>query len=88
MDKIEVELTKPIQAHGDEVSVLSLKEPTWGDMMKMGKATDDMAKVASIIESCAEIPLSSVKSMSPQDVGNAMKALAPFLGGFQGTGED
>ena len=78
---IEVELTKPITAHGEEIDILKMREPIVGDILEVEKLKDagEIAMIAKMVERTAKIPASSVKNMAPVDLKNAWLVLAPFL---------
>lgn len=72
-------LAKPIQAHGDEVTVLRWREPTGGDIERAGNPvyldfsgekpsiTFNERKMAAMISVLAQIPPSSVRMLSAKD---------------------
>jgi hypothetical protein len=73
-------LTRPIQAHGEEVAVLKWREPTGGDIEKAGnpivisgmgggepKLSFDEIKMTKMISQLAAIPPSSVRMLMARD---------------------
>ena len=80
---ITVELKHPIQAHGETVSVLTMRRPTFGDLMQMDAVKGEMAKTAKLVEVCAQIPASSVRSIDVEDLGAITEAIAPFFGSLK-----
>lgn len=84
-------LAKPIQAHGEELKAVTFREPTAGDIIKVGNpvildmATDppvithDARKMTSMIAALANIPPSSVAQMAPNDWVGCAWLLSPFF---------
>ena len=79
-DLLSQVLTKPIQAHGEEVTVLRWREPTGGDIERAGnpislegfgqerpRLSFDEKKMAAMISQLASIPPSSVKMLAARD---------------------
>ena len=86
--KTNIELSKPINAHGEEVTSLTFRELNFGMMMQLDNVKGEMAKVAKIIEMAAQIPASSVKELSMQDVTKITEEMLPFLGLSPATGQN
>lgn len=88
MDKVKVALSKPIQAHGEQVSELSFDEPTGGDIMSCGyplqigdgTATPIASVVAKYIVRLGKVPPSAVSQMSAGDFQKCVAAILPFFG--------
>lgn len=91
---ITVPLTRPIQAHGDEVGEITFREPTPKDLMESGSpvlliptAEGDMGievrpkVIAAYIARLGGVPPSSVQSMCVADFMACQGALLPFLQG-------
>lgn len=87
----ELVLTKPIQAHGETISVLELREPTGKDVRELGfpyvttgdaGVRLDAGVVAKYIARLGNIPPSSVDTMSPADLNAISWEVAGF---FLGT---
>ena len=77
---IKVKLSKTIEAHGEQVKSLELREPNLGDLIEMEKAGEgEMAQLAKLIEVLAGIPASAVKSIAPVDIKTIADAVVPFL---------
>lgn len=98
MSGVTVQLSKPITAHGDEVSQITLREPTTKDVIELGLPTliipsDDgtpgvevrQKVVARYIMRLAAIPLGAVESMSMNDFSVCAATIMGFFG--QGDGE-
>lgn len=84
-EKITVTLSKPIAVEGKEVTELSLREPTLGDLITaetVGKG-NELAKVAATLAAMADIPLPAFHSLSARDFAKINEVAAPLLG----TGE-
>ena len=88
-----VKLTKPITAHAEEVSELTLREPTTEDIIDTGlpmlmivgdgdtTGVEIRQKVvAKYISKLAAIPLSSVRSLSMADYSACSAAVMGFFG--------
>lgn len=89
---ISVPLSRPIQAHGDEITALELREPTGKDIriigMPMSIGADESvtmlaAPVARYIATLAQIPASSVDALHPAD----FMSIATVVLGFFGAAE-
>jgi hypothetical protein len=91
---ISVSLAKPIQAHGEEISTITMREPVPADLMELGSpmlmipGSDGgvgldirHSVVARYISRLGSIPLSSVKEMSISDFMACSGAILPFLQG-------
>lgn len=99
MSGITIQLNQPIKAHGEEVSQLTLREPTTKDVIELGlptliiiggdgKSTGvevRQAVVARYIMRLAAIPLGAVESMSMNDFSVCTATVMGFFG--QGDGE-
>lgn len=91
-----VTLSKPIRAHGKDMDVLTLREPTVKDVMEIGQpfliivgdgdtGVRIQQKVVGLyIVRLAGIPLSSVEKLTLADFGVAQAVVL----GFFGTGDD
>lgn len=89
----EVTLSKPITAHNEEVSVLTLREPTSGDIMEIGSpqlmipSADGTsigveirpAIIGRYIMKLAGIPMPSVKALAPADFNKCQGVVMGFL---------
>lgn len=93
-EKNTLTLSKPIQAHGETVTVLTLREPTGKDVRELGYpyqlGQDDAVKLlagvtAKYLSRLADIPLSSVDTMSPADLNAAGWQVAGFF--FPGSAQ-
>lgn len=89
----EVKLSKSIQAHGEEVRILTLREPTTEDIIDIGLPTLIIVGdgetagvevrqkvVAKYISTLAAIPLSAVRSLAPKDFSACTKEVMSFFG--------
>jgi len=78
-DVFQYTLSKPIQAHGDELTVLHWREPTGGDIERAGNpvyldfsegaatVAINEKKMAGMISVLCQIPPSSVRQMAARD---------------------
>jgi len=84
----ELQLTKPITAHGEPVHVIEFSDPTGKDVRELGYPyqmnQDGSVKllapvVAKYITRLGQIPPSSVDDMSPADLNAAAWVVAGFF---------
>ena len=93
-----VKLTKPVTSYGEEISEITLREPTTEDIIEMGLPTlivitdDDKPAVeirqkviAKYISKLGSVPIATVKSLAPADFSSCSSAVMGFFG--QGDGE-
>ena len=94
-----VPLSKPITAHGEEVSELNFREPTTKDIIELGLPTLIIPSVdgestgieirqpviARYVSRLAAIPKGSVEAMAPKDFSLCTAAVMGFFG--MGDGE-
>ena len=73
----ELELKKPITAHGETLSVLEFDEPTGKDVRELGYPYQ-MNQDESV-RLLAKVPQSSVDQMSPADLNAAAWLVAGFF---------
>ncbi|EMO4513048.1 MULTISPECIES: phage tail assembly protein [Enterobacteriaceae] len=87
----EIQLTTAVRAHGEDLFVLELREPTGKDVRELGfpyvTTGDagiklDAGVIAKYVSRLAGIPLSSVDAMSPADLNSISWEVAGF---FLGT---
>jgi hypothetical protein len=86
-----IPLSKPIQAHGEEITELRLRAPTANDVIQIGnpialdistdppRATPDDRKMAQMIARLADVPPSSIGQMDPNDFTGAIIRTLPFF---------
>jgi Phage tail assembly chaperone proteins, E, or 41 or 14 len=91
IDPLSYALTKPIQAHGQEIRVLKWREPTAGDIERAGnpivvdlfgeqpRLTFDERKMNQMISTLAQIPPSSVRMLSGSDWNTIAWKLVRFF---------
>lgn len=85
------ELIKPIEAHGEPVTILRFREPTANDLILIGnpvifdpisdppKVTHDERRMSAMFARLAGIPPSSISLMSPRDWVTCAWGLTPFF---------
>lgn len=83
-DRVKLDLKRPIEAHGEEVSVLHFREPTVKDLRKTGYPVTGNSEInvdaaVNLIAACADIPPSSVEKMKPTDFTSAVAVIGDFL---------
>lgn len=89
---IKCALRKPIQANGEEVSELTFREPTGGDIERAGnpvivdvfsgdtiKLTFDEKKMTQMMSRLAEVPPSSIRMLHPKDWNSIAWQLVHFF---------
>ena len=95
---VSIPLSKPIKAHGDEVSELELREPTTKDIIELGLPTliipgaDGQSTgieirqpvVARYVSRLAAIPMGSVEALAPKDFSLCTAAVMGFFGAGDG----
>lgn len=80
MADITVSLKKPIEAHGQTIKELVLREPCLDDMVEMEKAGEgQFAQTRALIGVLSNIPPSSAGKICASDVKKVAAELAPFL---------
>lgn len=84
----ELELTHPVTAHGETISVLEFNEPSGKDVRELGYPyqmnQDESVKlqahiIAKYIVRLANVPLSTVDQMKPVDLNSAGWLVAGFF---------
>lgn len=87
-----ITLSKPIQAHGEKVTKLTLREPTGDDVIACGHpmtfqqvAGETVMQVnakaaAKYVSTLAGIPMSSVRAMSGKDLTTCINMVMGFFG--------
>ena len=90
-ESVRVPLTRPIQAHGETVSALELREPELGDLEGVGVILQQAAGGAGgslkfvlgdfipVIAAMARIPPSSARRIKARDIGTDIEAVFDFL---------
>jgi len=83
-----ITLSKPINAHGEEVGELTLSDPTYAQIEKNGMpffSTDDneikvdMKSALRYLPDMAGVPPSSIEQMSPPDLVKAAYGVLSFF---------
>lgn len=89
-----MELSKPIQVHGENVSVLEIQEPTFDQVEKFGipfsySASGDMRldtrASLSYLPELAGIPRSSAQQLALKDVFMASMLIVSFFTGSEAS---
>jgi len=79
-------LAYPIQAHGEEVTYLTLRRPRVKDLKLLDAAQGDVGKTAALIGSLAGLTPKEVDQLDAGDFTRLGQAVADFLPGAQPTG--
>lgn len=74
-----LELSRPIEAHGETIHQITIREPAVKDLKAMDAVDGDIAKGVVLLAQVARIPPSSVEAMLATDFTRASEALADFL---------
>jgi Phage tail assembly chaperone proteins, E, or 41 or 14 len=87
----KLELSKPIEAHGETITVINFREPTARDLLSIGnpvifdpfqtppKITHDEGKMHLMISTLGNIPPSSVQMLTTRDWTTCAWILTPFF---------
>jgi len=85
----KIELSKPITAHGETITTLTIQEPTIGALENIHLTiTDDgsvklnLGDLQGFISNVAGIPISSVRQISLKDAPKFMEVAKDFFGDF------
>lgn len=98
MSGVTIKLSKPVKAHGEEVSELTLREPTTKDVRELGfpyavalseqnRIVFDAAVVAKYLVKLAGVPLSSIDQLSLPDFQALQGVVQGFFGHSEADGE-
>jgi hypothetical protein len=87
MTDVIVQLSKPIQAHGEEVTELTIREPTVKDLRAVSKITNEMDSNLRLAELLTGLPTSSMDQVTTKDYACIQKVIGDFLDDGQETGE-
>jgi hypothetical protein len=86
-----LELTRPVEAHGQQITKLSFREPTGRDLLSVGnpvifdpiseppKIIHDERRMNAMMSLLAGVPPSSIAQMSPRDWVTCAWGLTPFF---------
>ena len=87
-------LSKPVRVEGEEVTSLTLREPTIGMLGGVkqkitgdGGIEIDVDTVIKVFAKIANIPPSSAKQIAPEDFPRVLEVYTSFFGGSPETGE-
>lgn len=86
MEKIKIQLKHPIQANGQEVSVLELRRPKAKDFREIGSFDKPFSALLDFAAVLAEVPPSAIDELDVDDVPTVIEVVSGFLGKFPGTG--
>ena len=84
--KQTIKLNVPVQVEGEQVTEITLSEPTVGDLRAMDQASGDVGRAAALIGSLAGWPPSSVNAISSGDFTAICEVMSGFFGGVPPTG--
>ena len=85
-ESVTVRLSRPIQAHGREVTELVVSEPSPRHLEAMDRATGPVAKVNLLLSEICQVPTSSIYQLRMRDYGELVEALGTV--GFTVGGEE
>lgn len=79
-----IDLSKPVEAHGEQITQLVLHEPTGGDLMKLPFIVADGGDKAIepplvlLSSKMAKVPPSTIESLCSDDTFKVMKVVNPL----------
>ena len=91
-----LELLKPIEAHGEQLTVLNFREPTARDLLLIGnpvnfdpisdppKITHDGPKMAAMMSALSNVPPSSIQQLTTREIVTISWGLTPFFAPLPG----
>ncbi|MDR2507612.1 MAG: phage tail assembly protein [Candidatus Accumulibacter sp.] len=81
MNNVEIELSKPITAHGETLSRLVLREPVAGDLrdFPMGLEKIPFSAFLDIAARISGVPPSSINQLSARDALRVAGVISGFL---------
>lgn len=81
MTSKEFTLTKPIKVLGEDVSVLTITEPTLGDLKVLDgyRADQGIAMTIALIAKMANIPSANAEQISVADLGRLKEECGDFF---------
>jgi hypothetical protein len=83
-----VELSTPIEAHGETVTRLLIREPKVAHLRALDKVQGDVAQTAKLLSILSDVPLSSVDQLLLRDLKSRISpVLDALMGESQATGE-
>jgi hypothetical protein len=89
--QITIELTTPVQAHGETLKAITFRRPTGGDIMAMGEGypividwesgriTPNPVVMGHMMSVLAAVPPSTIKSLDAEDWSTCAHALMGFF---------
>jgi hypothetical protein len=89
--EIVIELTAPVQAHGETIKKLTFRRPTGADVMALGDAypihinwqTGEVRPnppvMGEIMTTLAQVPMSTIKQLEAEDFATCAYALMGFF---------
>jgi hypothetical protein len=87
-NEIRVRLEAEVKlASGETTKVLTLREPTVGDLKATDAVKGDVTKSAALLAACADLPDAVVSKMPGSDFVLVNKVIGAFLSDGLGTGE-
>jgi hypothetical protein len=79
MGNIVVKLRKVIDSADGPIDELTLREPEFGDMIRMKSGLNEAQMTAEIISACSGVAQVFLAKLSLADVARIQRKLAPFL---------
>lgn len=88
MEPIVITLSRPVEAHGEAIKTLSLREPNAGDIkvcgyplqISDGAAIPVAGAICKYIARLANVPPSTVDKLTPADFNACLTAIVDFFG--------
>jgi len=78
---VKVALEQPVEAHGVEVSELTIQEPSAREFEAMDRGKGEIQKTNYLLAACSKVPYSTILNLSAHDYQAALAALGEL--GFQ-----
>lgn len=83
-EPITIQLSEPVQAHGETITSITLRPPRGKDLIECGVPADaegrpDERRAAALISRLAAVPPSTLEAMAARDFMAVMTALVPFF---------
>ena len=75
-----VKLSAPIEVNGQQVSELTFREATVGDMMAAAMFKDDTSQTMAVLASISDVPLPAFKKIKVRDLKQIMAEVGDLMG--------
>ncbi len=80
-ESIVITLASPIMAHGETLTMLTLRRPKARELRSMPmRANMVMGDLYDVAAACADVPASSIDQLDAADLMQVMEVIGDFLG--------